>query len=113
MGATQYGLSPCFEMWGLWYEVFNTNPLLKLHFASHFICFFYPFRLCQEGSSHLDKMSMCIRSRTMCPHLGGVMTHPWMVKRLQTLCTELVFGLLRCDLAAEIKLEHEQSAENT
>ena len=49
----------------------------------------------------------------MCPHLGGVMTRPWMVGRLQTLCTELVFGLLRYDLAAEIKLEHEQSAENT
>ena len=78
--------------------MFDTNPLLKLHFASHCIYFFYPFRLFGRESSQLNKMSMCVWSRTMCPHLGGVMTYPWMV--------------LRCNLVAEIKLEHDQSAEN-
>ena len=59
----------------------------------------------------------------MCPHLGGVATHPWMVGRLQTLCTELVFNELNKVLstclqivgmhqATEIEIEHEQSAEN-
>ena len=48
----------------------------------------------------------------MCPHLGGVATHPWMVKRLQTLCTELVSRLLKMHQATEMEIEHEQSAEN-
>ena len=49
-------------------------------------------------------MPMCVWSRTMCPHLGGVMTYPWMVERLQTLCTELVSGLLGCDWQLRLNL---------
>ena len=60
VGATQYRLSPCLEIWGLWYEVFDTNPLLKLHFAKHFIWIFYPFRWCQEESSPVVEQNVYV-----------------------------------------------------
>ena len=61
------------------------------------LCVSFTLLGCPEWSQgwQLNKSSVCVRSETMCSHLGGVMTCPWMVRRLQTLCTELVFGLLK------------------